>query len=188
MKKKMFIVSLVISFVMICSLLSISAWAQASKYRKVDKQGEANIIFSSQQIKLNMESSVILKDTFKAGEPIFARVYFPGPVGKLQKGERLLCDLWIDEQFAGRTSFATVDPSWDTIQLMVNNTGKDEFNADLFSGLVKGKHKMQIFVGREGFMKQKYVGERVDDKIKVSKENVYTAKYLSRGVFFYLVE
>jgi len=169
-------------------MLSISAWAQASKYRKIDKNGEANIIFSSQQIKKNMEKDITIKDTFTADEPIFARVYFPGPVGKLKKGERMLYDLWIDDQYAGRTSFSDINPSWDTAQLLIRNTGQDEFNADLFSGLSKGKHKMQIFASKEVFMKQKYVGKRVDDKIHVSKENVHTAKCLSKGTFTYIVE
>lgn len=162
--------------------------AQSNKFRKVDKNGEANIIFASQPIQLNQESSANLKTEFKYGEPIYSRVYFPGPVGRLNNGEKLMADLWIDDKFAGRLSYKTIDPSWDTIQIYINGTGEDEFDGSYFSGLSSGSHKITIFVAKENFMKNKKVAEFKENTVELKNEKVFTAKYLSRGTFTLTVE
>jgi hypothetical protein len=164
------------------------AYSQAKKFRKVDKSGEANIIFSSQQIQLNKESSVKLKTSFNYGEPIYSRVYFPGPIGKLREDEKLFADIWIDDKHAGRLTYKTVDPTWDTIQIFINNTGDDEFDASYFSGLSSGSHKVSIYVAKENFMKSKKVAEIKEDSIEIKNKKVFTAKYLSKGTFTLVVK
>lgn len=170
---------------LICTIIyaAVDAAAQVKKFRKVDAKGEANIIFSSQQIKLNQESSVKLKTDFIYGEPVYSRVYFPRPVGKLVKGERVLADMWIDGKFAGRVSYSEMDPSWDTMQLLISNTGSDDFNSSYLSGLSSGSHKIDIYVSREVYMKDKNVAKLVNENIEVNREKVYTLKYLSKGSF-----
>ena len=186
-----FSVSRIVLFFAAAALLLVSvdyAYSQAKKFRKIDKNGEANIIFSSEQIKLNQEGSVTLKTEFRYGEAIYSRVYFPGPVGKLGKDEKLFADIWIDDQFAARLSYATIDPTWDTIQIFINGTGEDEYDGSYFSGLSSGSHKITIFVAKENFMKNKKVAEVKGEKIEVKNEKVFSAKYLSRGTFTLIVE
>ncbi len=176
----------VLAAVFLLAAASLAAAAQG-QYRKVT-DGKGNMIFSTKRIALNQEASVPLKTEFKLGEPIFARAYFPGPFGAVKQGEEYFVDIWIDGNHAQRIKYKNPpDPSWDTIQVLIANTGSDEARADLFSGLSKGGHQVAIYCGKEDFMKTKAVAKKTNDGVQVSKEQVYKPVYLSEGKFTLVV-
>ena len=58
-------------------------------YKQMALEEYCNCIFSTKPIPKGAESSVPVKDTFTSPEPVYARCYFPFPIGQIGRGRFL---------------------------------------------------------------------------------------------------
>jgi len=172
------------------SLLSTSAYAQAAKYMKPNKDGTGNIVFASTNIKKNEEGNATLKTTFTSADTIYARAYFVGKMGQLQGEEEGFMDLWIDGEHQKRLSFTNKDIPADRDQTLVYvyNT-KDyppDFKNDVWAGLSPGPHKVKLVIGKTKFMREGVRLQDQGDRYAIKKDDVHKAVYLSDSDFTFI--
>ncbi len=175
---------IVIGFLMILLLSSVVC---ANAYKKINEQGEANIIFASTPIELHQEAKAKLKDTFTSNEKIFGRAYFPKAIGKFSNGEEMYENLWIDGKFMVKGPLVDMDPTWDQMQVWLYNTGEDDFKmmTQALDNLSKGKHEVAIYL-----MRTKYTGTKkvLNDQGVWENKKQYSAVNLSAGKFTFIVK
>ncbi len=173
--------------VMIAVACSTIAFAKASTFMKMNKNGSANILFSDTKIEKGKESQVKLKSKFTDSEVIWARAYFPKEFGTLEGEAEGFIDLWIDGKHVKRLNFSNKDVPAGNDQMMiyVHNTGSDDFSDDIWSGIEAGEHKIKLVVGKTEFLKAKVVLDVEGDDLVAKKDDAYKAVYLSESDFTY---
>ncbi len=164
------------------------SFAQAGKFKKMNKNGSANIIFSNDKIAKGGESKVTLKTTFEESETIWARAYFPKNFGKLEKEAEGFIDMWIDGTHVKRLAFSNKDVPAQNDQMMiyVHNTGSDDFKDDVWSGISAGEHKIKIVVGKTEFLKKKVRLDVEGRDVVAKRDDAYKAVYLAESEFTYI--
>ncbi len=166
-------------------ILMFSTAVFANAYKKINNQGEANIIFASTAIEKGQEAKAKLKDTFTSDEKIFGRAYFPKAIGKFSNGEEMYQNLWIDGKFAVKGPLVDMDSTWDQMQIWLYKTGEDDFKmmVQALNNLPKGKHEVAIYLMRTKFTGTKWV---INDNGESEKKNQYSAVNLSAGKFTFI--
>ncbi len=155
--------------------------------RKIDSKGIGNMIFASTSISKGQESRVQLKTNFTPSDKIYARGYFPGPVGAFSRGEQMHVHLYVDGKVAWRGTYGTPpNASWDQMSLYMRRTGDDDFKGGMSRALdtvTSGSHEVMVMFVRDKFLKYK----EVIKGNSVTKEPVYAPVNLSKGKFTFVV-
>lgn len=150
--------------------MSATRWKDVvgHKYKKFHEEEYSNTIFSNEQIEVGKEDKTLIADIFTKPDKVYARSYFPKPVGKIS-GKDFYHELWIDKKLIKTTYFSNPpDPNWDQIQIWIS---EDEYKDEL-AALESGSHEVIIWV-----LKNVYV------RVK----NEWRKKRLSVGKFTYNV-
>jgi hypothetical protein len=182
------------NFVFIFILLGVSlvANAQSSKFMTLNKDGTGNIVFSTTVIKKNEESKNALSTKFTSGDSIYARAYFPKPIGAFTGEEEGFIDMWIDGKHEKRLNFSNKDVPADKDQMLVYvyNTKdyKPDFKDDVWGTLSAGEHRIKLVVGRTKFLRKGATAEVQGDKIVVKRDDPHAAVYLSDSNFTFVKE
>lgn len=152
------------------------------KYKKIHEENYSNSVFSTETIELGKEDNYELKTDFTKPEPVYARCYFPEPVGKVE-GKNFWHEIWINGKFIKRTQFEKPpDPEWDEIQIWVS---EDEYKQEI-ADLGSGKHEIIIWVIKNEFKGKEVVTETtLSGDIKGKEKEIWVPKRLSKGKFFY---
>ncbi len=163
------------------------AFAQAAKFKKLNKNGSANIIYSNSKIEKGKESNVILKNKFSDSEVIWARAYFPKAFGTLEGEAEGFIDMWIDGKHVKRLAFSNKDVPAGNDQMMiyVHNTDSDDFKDEVWNSIDAGDHKIKIVVGKTEFLKAKVKLGVEGNDIVAERDDAYKAVYLSESEFTY---
>jgi hypothetical protein len=174
--------SIAVTILMTVAICAI-AYAQAAKFKKMNQNGSANIIFSNSKIAKGGESKVVLKTTFTDSEPIWARAYFPKQFGKLEGEAEGFIDMWVDGKHVKRLAFGNKDVAAENDQMMiyVHNTDSDDFKDEVWSSIEPGEHKMKIVVGKTQFLKKKVKLDVEGDDLVAKRDDAYKAVYLSES-------
>ena len=169
---------------------SLSASDAGSKFRKLNKDGTGNMVFSSTNIVKGEEEKSELKTIFKEGESIYARAYFSTKLGELEGEEEGFIDLWIDGKHQKRLGFTNKDIAADKDQTLIyvyNTTDySPDFNESLFSDLTAGEHKIRLIVGKTKFVREGASLRDQGDTIAVVQDDVHKAVYLSDSSFTFI--
>lgn len=184
MKRSNLIFRVLLSLAVVLLLSGVALCAEP--YLKLTN-GMGNMIFSDKRIGLHKEKEAKLAATFRQGDTIFGRVYFPRAFGRLQHGEAAYLTMYVNDRFAGRIKLGAIEPRWETMQIEVCNTNTSADFTRQLNELSSGTYKVVLNVMREGYMKDKYVGKSVDGGVQVSKQQVYKPVYLSKGGFSFIV-
>jgi hypothetical protein len=168
-----------------CVLLSLflAIPLGANEFKKINAQGEANMIFASEAIEKGQEAKAKPKEAFTSKDKIFGRIYVPKALGQLGPNEEYVQELWIDGKVATRTDCSkAVKPGWETMQLWLFNTGDDEAPSmkEALDDLREGKHEVIIF-----FLHKKFLGmkKKLNDRGVFEQVKEFKAVYLSKGTF-----
>jgi hypothetical protein len=172
--------------VAVAALCAVS-FAQAAKFKKINKNGSANIIFANVKISKGEESKVTLKTTFTDSEAIWARAYFPKAFGTLEGEAEGFIDMWIDGKHVKRLNFSNKDvaPENDQMVIYIHNTGNDDFKEEVWNEIAAGQHTIKIVVGKTEFLKAKVNLDVEDDKLVAKRDDAYKAVYLSESDITY---
>jgi hypothetical protein len=164
------------------AITCFEAISQISKYRKIDADGAANIIFANKAIEKGKESSYELKSSFNSNEAIFCRCYFPKKYGdyKPRDDEEFVVDLWFNNKFLQRKVWQKPDAEWDQIQVYLLNTGDDDIKSfdQAISSAGSGTYKVRVLVGISRYQGTKDV---IQPNGSIVKEKVFTMEYISKG-------
>ncbi len=181
--------SIVLLVLMAMTVIS-TGFAQSARFKKMNKNGSANIIFSNSQIKKGEESKVVLKTKFTDSEVIWARAYFPGKFGTLKGEAEGFIDVWIDGKHVKRMNFSNKDVPEDKDQMMIyiHNTGSDDIKDDVWGAIDAGEHKVKIVVGKTEFLKAKVKVDVEGNDLVAKRDDAYKAVYLSESDFTYIKE
>ncbi|MBY9006548.1 MAG: hypothetical protein KGD63_07295 [Candidatus Lokiarchaeota archaeon] len=154
------------------------------QFKKIQKEGYANIIFSSKPIEYGAEDEESLKKVFTKPDPIYARCYFPNHIGKIEK-RSFWHEIWIDGKFIKRTLYESPpDPEWDQIQIWITD---DDYKNEILN-LDSGKHEIVIWVMKCEFEGKYFKIETTlsGDPLINEKERVKLSR-LSKGNITYVV-
>jgi hypothetical protein len=178
--------------VILISLLifAASSYGADSKYKKLNKDGTANMVFSTTNIKKGAEDKSTLKTKFDDTESIYARAYFSAKFGQLKGEEEGFIDIWIDGSHAKRLNFTNKDisPDKDQTLIYVYNT-KDyapDFKDDVWESLSAGEHKIHLVVGKTQFMREGVSVQDQGDRYALKRDDVHKAVYLSDATFTFI--
>jgi hypothetical protein len=162
-------------------------FAQAAKFKKINKNGSANILFSNSKIEKGKESKVALKNNFTDSEVIWARAYFPKGFGTLEGEAEGFIDMWIDGKHVKRLAFSNKDVPAENDQMMiyVHNTDNDDFKDEIWNAIDAGDHKIKIVVGKTQFLKAKIKVDVEGNDLVAKRDDAYKAVYLSESEFTY---
>jgi hypothetical protein len=169
---------------------SVTSYGADSKFKKLNKDGTANMVFSNTNIKKGAEDKSILKTKFDDTESIYARAYFSSKFGQLKGEEEGFIDIWIDGSHAKRLNFTNKDVAADKDQTLiyVYNT-KDyspDFKDDVWDSLSAGEHKIHLVVGKTKFMREGVSVQDQGDRYALKKDDVHKAVYLSDATFIFV--
>lgn len=186
--KKMLNATLILTVALL--ILAVSSYAADSKYKKLNKDGTANMVFSNTNIKKGEEGKSVLKTRFEDSESIYARAYFSTKFGKLQGEEEGFIDIWIDGKHEKRLNFSNKDvaPDKDQTLIYVYNT-KDyspDFKDEVWEGLSAGEHKIHLVVGKTKFMREGVSVQDQGDRYELKRDDVHKAVYLSDATFTFV--
>jgi len=169
------------------SVIVMGNWTsiKGNKYKKINDEGYCNAILSTTPIEMGKEEHNILKNTFIKPERVYARCYFPEPVGEV-KGENFYHELWIDGNLVKTTYYKqSPDPDLDQIQVWIS---EDEYESQIDS-LETGQHDLVLWVIKQEFRGMEKVIEKDLSGNKISREReVWLKKRLSKGKFSYQVK
>ena len=170
--------------------LAVSSYGADSKYKKLNKDGTGNMVFSDTNIKKGAENKSTLKTKFDDTESIYARAYFSTKMGQLKGEEEGFIDIWIDGSHAKRLGFTNKDISADKDQTLiyVYNT-KDypaDFKDDVWDSLSAGEHKIHLVVGKTQFMREGVSVQDMGDSLALKRDDVHKAVYLSDATFTFV--
>jgi hypothetical protein len=161
------------------SQLFASDWSSVNKYKQLHKEGYSNCVFATKAIDKNKESRYTFKNKFNQ-EPVYARCYLPGPVGKV-KGKDFWHEIWVDRKLKKRTFFKKPpDANWDQIQIWIT---EDEYSS-VMKSLSSGQHDIILWVIKNEYKGKKAVAETnsAGEIVGVMKE-IWVPKSLSKGKF-----
>ena len=172
------------------SVLAISAHAADGSFKKMNKDGSANMVFATTNIKKGEEAKAALKTKFTSDDSIYARAYFGTKMGQLQGEEEGFMDIWIDGKHRKRLAFTNKDIPADRDQTLiyVYNT-KDyppDFKADVWDELDPGEHKVKLVVGKTKFMRKGLSVTDQGDRYAIKRDDVHKAVYLSDADFVFV--
>jgi hypothetical protein len=179
----------VAAFILLSALVgvAISAPAQTSKFRNLNKDGTANAVFSTTPIKKGEEAKNKLQTRFTSSDSIYARAYFSKPMGAFTGEEEGFIDVWIDGKHEKRVNFTNKDVPADRDQMViyVYNTQdyKPDFKSEVWEGLSAGEHRVKLIVGRTKFLRKGASAEIVGDNLVVRRDDPHAAVYLSDSTF-----
>ena len=180
------LLAVLVSAVMLVSAGAAEKWSPVSghAYKQISGEGYSNCIFAPKEIGKNKEAAAGIKQAFTKPEPVYARCYFPAPVGKV-KGGNFWFELWIDRKHRGKVTFAKPpDAGWRQTQVWVT---EDDFKKQMRS-LGSGKHEGIIWVMKRVFKGKKAVaGQDASGKIKAEMKDIWIPVRLSKGKFTYSV-
>lgn len=155
------------------------------EYKGADSYEYEKCIFSTTPIVIGAESESEIKTVFVSPEKVYARAYFPGPVGNVGKND-FWHEIWVDGKMHKRTFFTEgIDSTWDQIQIWIT---EDEYSA-VMSELSPGQHEIVIWV-----IKNEYQGEKVVTETNAAGEmekkmkEIWVPKKMSKGKFVYIVK
>ena len=112
------------------------------RYRKVHTDGYGNCLFASEAINPGQESALKIRNEFTRPEQVYARCYFPEPVGPMA-AEDFWHEIWIDGKIVKRTVFAEPpDPGMDQTQIWIT---ADDYAREM-ADLAPGVHEVTIWV------------------------------------------
>lgn len=172
------------------SVLSVSSFAADSKYKKLNKDGTANMVFSSSNIKKGEEGKATLKTKFNDSDSIYARAYFSSKFGQLKGEEEGFIDIWIDGKHEKRLNFSNKDvaPDKDQMLIYVYNTTDytPDFKSEVWDGLSAGEHKIHLVVGKTKFMREGVSVQDQGDRYAIKRDDVHKAVYLSDATFTFV--
>jgi hypothetical protein len=172
------------------SLLTMSSYAAESKFKKMNKDGSANIVFSDTNIKKGEEAKSTLKTKFDDSESIYARAYFPAKFGQLKGEEEGFIDIWVDGKHAKRLNFSNKDVPADRDQMLiyVYNTKdyKPDFKDDVWDSLSAGEHTIKLVVGKTKFLREGVSVQDQGDRYAFKRDDVHKAVYLSDSNFTFV--
>ena len=172
------------------SILTVSAYAVDSKFKKLNKDGTANMVFSSTNIKKGEEGKSVLKTKFDDTESIYARAYFSSKFGQLKGEEEGFIDIWIDGKHSKRLAFSNKDiaPDKDQTLIYVYNTNDypPDFKDDVWGDLTAGEHKIHLVVGKTKFMREGVSIQDQGDRYALKRDDVHKAVYLSDSTFTFI--
>ncbi len=179
-----------VALTIVISSFAITAYGADSKYKKLNKDGTANMVFSNTNIKKGAEDKSILKTKFDDTESIYARAYFSSKFGQLKGEEEGFIDIWIDGSHSKRLNFTNKDvaPDKDQTLIYVYNT-KDyspDFKDEVWDGLSVGEHKIHLVVGKTKFMREGVSVEDRGDRYAIKRDDVHKADYLSDATFIFV--
>jgi serine/threonine protein kinase len=118
-------------------------WVTNGELRKIQKPGGyANCIFSGSEIDAK-EEDVPTRLSFAAGEPIFARCFFPRAIGSNKRGE-VWQELWVDGQKRAQTLYDSIPAGEESIGLALSRE-----QAQRLSELSSGKHTLDLWIYRQ---------------------------------------
>ncbi|PIU68518.1 MAG: hypothetical protein COS84_00890 [Armatimonadetes bacterium CG07_land_8_20_14_0_80_40_9] len=157
---------------------------KGNKYKKIHKEGYCNCIFSTKALALGKEETYNVKDKFVKPEPVYARCYFPGPVGEV-KPEDYWNEIWIDGELKLRTFYEEPPGAdWSTTQIWIT----EDTYTKVMEELEPGEHEIIIWVTKNEYKGEKAVaGEEADGKIVGKMKEIWVPKGLSIGKFIYIV-
>ena len=143
-----------------------------------------NCVFAPRKIDKGKEDRAGIKSKFTKPEAVYARCYFPGPLGKL-KAENFWFEIWIDRKLKGRLKFnEPPEAGWQQTQVWVT---EDDFKKQMNS-LGKGAHEVIIWVMKNTYKGKKAVaGQDASGKIKAEMKEIWVPVRLSKGKFAYAV-
>jgi hypothetical protein len=129
----------------------LSAAAQDSQVNLSDYNKPGTILFSTVQAPRSGALLWNVSGRFAESDIVHGCAFFSYKFGTLEKDERGFLDIRIDGKFIRRYYFDNRDvlPSSLRMRLYVHNTGKDDFDASVFSPLSAGEHRMLVSVGIE---------------------------------------
>lgn len=153
-----------------------------AELRRIEK-GVANIVFSTQPIEMGGEDRVPIRERFESGEPIYGRVYLPGPLGANVVGQ-IRAILIVDNDRKMDEGRSAIDATWDQFFLDVTD---DEHFAPILRALPAGKHRVVFWVTRRG-VKTGDLDARVDAGGNLQVTEEIASKILSSGGFDYVVK
>jgi hypothetical protein len=181
-----------VAVILTVAILAFSAvsFGADSKYKKLNKDGTANMVFSNTNIKKGAEDKSVLKTKFDDSESIYARAYFSSKFGQLEGEEEGFIDIWIDGSHAKRLNFANKDvaPDKDQMLIYVYNTKdyKPDFKEDVWDSLSAGEHKIHMVVGKTKFMREGVSVQDQGDRYAIKRDDVHKAVYLSDSTFTFV--
>jgi hypothetical protein len=174
----------------VLSVLAVSLFAADSKYKKLNKDGTANMVFSNTNIKKGEEGKSTLKTRFEDSESIYARAYFSSKFGQLKGEEEGFIDIWIDGKHAKRLAFSNKDiaPDKDQTLIYVYKTTdySPDFKDDVWEDLSAGEHNIHLVVGKTKFMREGVSVQDQGDRYAIKRDDVHKAVYLSDATFTFV--
>ena len=178
------------ALVIAASFLAVTAHAADSGFKKMNKDGSANMVFATTNIKKGEEGKASLKTKFTSDDSIYARAYFGTKMGQLQGEEEGFIDIWIDGTHRKRLAFTNKDVAADRDQTLiyVYNT-KDyspDFKDDVWDELSAGEHKVKLVVGKTKFMREGVSVTDQGDRYAIKRDDVHKAVYLSDSDFMFV--
>ena len=170
-------------------LPAFSVLAADGGFKKMNKDGSANMVFATTNIKKGEEGKATLKTKFSSDDSIYARAYFGTKMGQLQGEEEGFMDIWIDGKHRKRLAFTNKDIPADRDQTLiyVYNT-KDyspDFKNDVWDELDAGEHKVKLVVGKTKFMREGVSVTDQGDRYAIKRDDVHKAVYLSDSDFIF---
>ncbi len=172
------------------SMLALSANAADGSFKKMNKDGSANMVFATTNIKKGEEGKAVLKTQFTSDDSIYARAYFGTKMGQLQGEEEGFIDIWIDGTHRKRLGFTNKDVAADRDQTLiyVYNTKdyKPDFKDDVWDELDAGTHKVKLVVGKTKFMREGVSVTDQGDRYAIKRDDVHKAVYLSDADFVFV--
>jgi len=169
---------------------AVSSYGAEQKYKVLNKDGTANMVFSNTNIKKGAEGKSTLKTKFDDTESIYARAYFSSKFGQLKGEEEGFIDIWIDGSHAKRLNFTNKDISADKDQTLIyvynTNDYPADFKEDVWESLSAGEHKIHLVVGKTKFMREGVSVEDQGDRLAFKRDDVHKAVYLSDATFTFV--
>lgn len=180
------LVRLVVLVAAVGATMCLTAFAADSKYKKLNKDGTGNVLFSTTQINKGEEAKCTMKTSFGYDDSIYARAYFSAPLGQLTGEEVGFFDIWIDGKHAKRYEFSNKDVSAKNEQMQIylrNTDPSPDVKDDVWGTLDAGTHKVKVVVGRTKFMRKGATASVQGDNVVVRRDDVYKPVYLSDSSF-----
>ena len=112
------------------------------RFKKLSAEGYGNCIFSTSEIVRDGEFKVKIQDIFTKPDQVYARCYFPEPVGRIEAAD-FWHEIWIDGLIAKRIVFGE-PPAPNADQTAIWITAEDY--ADEMAALKPGRHEIVLWI------------------------------------------
>jgi len=120
-------------------------WASRGGLRKVQSKGTyGNCVFANRELERGAEDPAEARAEVSAADPLFARCYFPRPVGENKAGQ-IWEELWIDGRKRAHVIYDPALPPEDD-QVALQLSGR---HAARLRELSSGKHTLDLWIYRQ---------------------------------------